>query len=420
MTMIFNILAYIIITAFIGICLFKEKYINKVIAVYNMKFNKKLTNVIIYPWIYFAVAAVIANIVFLFYKPIPSSLVKYDQISVPFMAMFGIISAVLAHNKKIGCFTYCIYCISALFANTMFSLNSVCVTFLFAMTMVFGLLVSPVRKNKMQITAFLTAACVWLIVNFFIVRTIIPTESMADTIPAGSTVIGNKFIYKFLAPHTGDIIGFLDPVTKRVEYTKRLAVNSGETGDFNKDINGHHYTVEGILKSSLVYVPKKGDAVKIKRVLKAKKIIGLVKGQLICAVDFNTLKEIHKEELYSILNKYKFDNVKAEAIIGNTDYLSLSEPESEYFYTFTLSVNGKETLPIYEFRSSDNIMKKLLKGQEYTLKKDYILALGDNTKNSFDGRYFGFIAKNDVLTNFKYKMSHKAPFIAKLRWKHNL
>ena len=415
MTMIFNILAYIIITAFIGICLFKEKYINKVIAVYNMKFNKKLTNVIIYPWIYFAVAAVIANIVFLFYKPIPSSLVKYDQISVPFMAMFGIISAVLAHNKKIGCFTYCIYCISALFANTMFSLNSVCVTFLFAMTMVFGLLVSPVRKNKMQITAFLTAACVWLIVNFFIVRTIIPTESMADTIPAGSTVIGNKFIYKFLAPHTGDIIGFLDPVTKRVEYTKRLAVNSGETGDFNKDINGHHYTVEGILKSSLVYVPKKGDAVKIKRVLKAKKIIGLVKGQLICAVDFNTLKEIHKEELYSILNKYKFDNVKAEAIIGNTDYLSLSEPESEYFYTFTLSVNGKETLPIYEFRSSDNIMKKLLKGQEYTLKKDYILALGDNTKNSFDGRYFGFIAKNDVLTNFKYKMSHKAPFIAKLR-----
>lgn len=415
MTIIFNILTYIVITAFIAICLFKEKYINKVIAVYNMKFNKKLTNVIIYPWIYFAVAAVIMNIVFLFYKPMPSSLVKYDQISVPFMAMFGIASAVLAHNKKIGCFTYCIYCISTLFANTMFALNSVCVTFLFAMTMIFGLLASPVRKNKMQITAFLTAACVWLIVNFFIVRTIIPTESMANTIPAGSTVIGNKFIYKFLAPRTGDIIGFLDPVTKRVEYTKRLAVNSGETGDLNKDINGHRYTVEGILKSSLVYVPKKGDIVKIKRVFKAKKIIGLVKGQLLSAVDFNSLKEIHKEELYNILDKYKFNTVKTEALIGNTDYLSLSEPESEYFYTFTLSVNGKETLPIYEFRSREDIMKKLLKGQEYTLKKDYILALGDNTQNSFDGRYFGFIAKNDVLTNFKYKMSHKIPFITKLR-----
>ena len=119
--------------------------------------------------------------------------------------------------------------------------------------------------------------------------------------------------------------------------------------------------------------------------------------------------------MYNILDKYKFNTVKTEALIGNTDYLSLSEPESEYFYTFTLSVNGKETLPIYEFRSREYIMKKLLKGQEYTLKKDYILALGDNTQNSFDGRYFGFIAKNDVLTNFKYKMSHKIPFITKLR-----
>ena len=419
MTIIFNILTYMIITAFVGICLFKEKYINKAIAVYNMKFNKKfnkkLATFIIYPWIYFAVAAFIANVIFLFYKPMPSSLVKYDQISVPFMAIFGMISAILAHNKKIGCFIYCMYCISTLFANTMFALNSVCVTFLFAMTMICGLLASPVRKNKMQITAFLTTACVWLIVNFFIVRTIIPTESMANTIPAGSTVIGNKFIYKFTIPKTGDIIGFLDPVTKRVEYTKRLAVNSGETGDLNKDINGHRYNVEGILKSNLIYVPKKGDIVKIKRVLKAKKIIGLVKGQLLCAVDFNSLKEIHNEELYNILSKYKFNSVKAEALIGNTDYLSLAEPESEYFYTFTLSVNGKETLPIYEFRSNENIMKTLLTGQEYTLKKDYILPLGDNTANSFDGRYFGFIAKNDILTNFKYKMSHKVPFIVKLR-----
>lgn len=415
MTIIFNILTYMIITAFIGICLFKEKYINKVIAVYNMKFNKKLTNVIIYPWIYFAVAAVIMNIVFLFYKPMPSSLVKYDQISVPFMAMFGIASAVLAHNKKIGCFIYSIYCISTLFANTMFALNSVCVTFLFAMTMICGLLASPVRKNKMQITAFLTTACAWLIVNFFIVRTIIPTESMANTIPAGSTVIGNKFIYKFTMPKTGDIIGFLDPVTKRVEYTKRLAVNSGKIGNFNKDINGHHYTAEGILKSNIIYAPKKGDIVKIKRVFKTKKIIGLVRGQLICAVDFNSLKEIPQSELYNILSKYKFNSVKSEALVGNTDYLSLAEPESEYFYTFTLSVNGKETLPIYEFRSDENIMKKLLTGQSYTLKKDYILPLGDNTANSFDGRYFGFIAKNDVLTNFKYRMSHKAPFVIKLR-----
>lgn len=415
MTIIFNILTYMIITAFIGICLFKEKYINKVIAVYNMKFNKKLKNVIIYPWIYFAVAAFIANIIFLFYKPMPSPLVKYDQISVPFMAIFGIICAVFAHNKKIGSFVYSIYCISTLFANTMFALNSVCVTFLFAMTMICGLLASPVRKNKMQITAFLTTVCVWSIVNFFIVRTIIPTESMANTIPAGSTVIGNKFIYKFTKPRTGDIIGFLDPVTKRVEYTKRLAVNSGGTVNLNKDINGHRYTAEGILKSNIIYAPKKGDIVKIKRVFKAKKIIGLVRGQLLCAVDFNSLKEIPQSELYNILSKYKFNSVKSEALVGNTDYLSLAEPESEYFYTFTLSVNGKETLPIYEFRSDEHIMKKLLTGQSYTLKKDYILPLGDNTANSFDGRYFGFIPKNDVLTNFKYKMSHKAPFIIKLR-----
>ena len=39
---------------------------------------------------------------------------------------------------------------------------------------------------------------------------------------------------------------------------------------------------------------------------------------------------------------------------------------------------------------------KLLNGEKITLTDDYYMAMGDNTENSYDSRYFGYVAFNRI------------------------
>ena len=39
---------------------------------------------------------------------------------------------------------------------------------------------------------------------------------------------------------------------------------------------------------------------------------------------------------------------------------------------------------------------KLLNGEKITLTDDYYMAMGDNTENSYDSRYFGYVAKSRI------------------------
>ena len=56
-------------------------------------------------------------------------------------------------------------------------------------------------------------------------------------------------------------------------------------------------------------------------------------------------------------------------------------------------VNGEETGPILDFISDEKVRNKLLNGEtvEIILEDNYYLALGDNTDNSSDSRYWGFV-----------------------------
>ena len=61
-------------------------------------------------------------------------------------------------------------------------------------------------------------------------------------------------------------------------------------------------------------------------------------------------------------------------------------------------VNGEETGPILDFIHDKKILDKLMAEEtvEITLEDNYYLALGDNTDNSFDSRYWGFVKESRI------------------------
>ena len=61
-------------------------------------------------------------------------------------------------------------------------------------------------------------------------------------------------------------------------------------------------------------------------------------------------------------------------------------------------VNEEETGPILDFISDEDIRNKLLNVEtvEIILEDNYYLALGDNTDNSKDSRYIGFIKESRI------------------------
>ena len=63
-----------------------------------------------------------------------------------------------------------------------------------------------------------------------------------------------------------------------------------------------------------------------------------------------------------------------------------------------LYINGEETGPILDFIHDKKILDKLMAGEtvEITLEDNYYLALGDNTDNSFDSRYWGFVKESRI------------------------
>ena len=51
---------------------------------------------------------------------------------------------------------------------------------------------------------------------------------------------------------------------------------------------------------------------------------------------------------------------------------------------------------ILDFKHDEKIMKKLLAGEEITLEHDYYFAMGDNSSNSDDSRYWGYVQDSRI------------------------
>lgn len=85
-----------------------------------------------------------------------------------------------------------------------------------------------------------------VITNFVIIKAVIPSDSMENTIMTGDKIIGNRLAYLFTSPKRGDIVIFKFPDDETKDYIKRIIGLPGETVEI-KDESVYIYNADGDL-----------------------------------------------------------------------------------------------------------------------------------------------------------------------------
>ena len=277
---------------------------------------------------------------------------------------------------------------------------------------------------------------VLLIQTFYIGNYVIPTGSMEETIKIKDRVFANMVKYKFTSPKVNDIVAFKEPMTNKLMFTKRLVGVAGQTLQI-KDIQAmdltdpstvddagnvrvsnvdagniylddkkaeklnRPYTKDGFLLDSKIYIPKKGDKVKIDKIVIIPKGKAKIEGtdNFVTGTDWSgygdgSYKFLTPEEFLARIGTDK----GFKDIVGNEDRYEEGNPKYDVYYTFFLKVEGRDelVLPIMDFKYDDALFLKLLKGETLTLNKNYYMAMGDNTTNSLDSRFFGYVAEDRI------------------------
>ena len=206
-----------------------------------------------------------------------------------------------------------------------------------------------------------------IIQRFYIGNFKIPTGSMIPTIEVGDRVFADMVSYKFTGPKRNSIIVFKEPIENKVLYTKRAMGLPGETvkiQDGTLYINGEatnfrQYSNLGIGDNEW-RIPKKGD-----------------KLEIIPAGNYNKARNYTAIDIEKIQKELKYNSASVYEFMPNLKFV----------------INGEETGLILDFIHDKDVVAKLMVGEtvQVTLDDDYYLALGDNTDNSFDSRYWGFV-----------------------------
>ena len=206
-----------------------------------------------------------------------------------------------------------------------------------------------------------------VIQRFYIGNFKIPTGSMIPTIEIGDRVFADMVSYKFTGPKRNSIIVFKEPIENKVLYTKRAMGLPGETVKIQDGIlyingeatNFRQYSNLGIGDNEW-RIPKKGD-----------------KLEIIPAGNYNKARNYTAIDIEKIQKELKYNSASVYEFMPNLKFV----------------VNGEETGLILDFIHDKDVVAKLMVGEtvQVTLDDDYYLALGDNTDNSFDSRYWGFV-----------------------------
>jgi len=284
--------------------------------------------------------------------------------------------------------------------------------------------------------SIMAVVLVLLIQTFYLGNYVIPTGSMEETIKIKDRVFANMIKYKFTSPKVNDIVAFKEPVTNKLMFTKRLVGVAGQTlqikdvqemnltdpstvdeagntrvsnidagsiylNDKKAEKLNRPYSKDGFLLDSKIYIPKKGDKVKIDKIVIIPKGKAKIEGtdNFVTGTDWSgygdgNYKYLTPEEFLARIGTDK----GFKDIVGNEDRYEEGNPKYDVYYTFFLKVEGRDelVLPIMDFKYDDALFLKLLKGESLTLNKNYYMAMGDNTTNSLDSRFFGYVAEDRI------------------------
>ena len=229
------------------------------------------------------------------------------------------------------------------------------------------------KKSLYYIETLGTALILVVIIQrFYIGNFKIPTGSMIPTIEVGDRVFADMVSYKFTTPKRNSIIVFEEPIQNKVLYTKRAMGLPGEKVKIEDDIlyiNGEktdfrRYSNLGIGDMEW-RIPQKGD-----------------KLEIIPAGNYNEAYKSASFDIAEIQKELKYNSSLIFEFMPNLKFI----------------INGEETGPILDFIHDKDILDKLMAGKtiEITLEDNYYLALGDNTDNSFDSRYWGFVKESRI------------------------
>ena len=146
------------------------------------------------------------------------------------------------------------------------------------------------------------------------------------------------------------------------------------------------YRKEGFLGfTGKIYIPKKGDIITLGKIYKM-----VIEQEVSTQSYVINYVEVPLEEVMEKVNAGE----KLTDIFYNTDNFRASGET----YIYTLNVKGRDetVMNILDFRYNKDTMNSLLAGKEITLAHDYYFAMGDNSSDSDDSRYWGYVQDSRI------------------------
>ena len=416
---------YIVLSVMLGLFLFKEKQIieffkekEKKIAekIENVSEEKKLKSKTLGD-ILTLIGIVVLFVFFLLVDKTPDS-----TMPIKIMVIYIVFGAILINLiiRKFHEYMILISAVMLILSKAMFNIQDFKFYIMLAIMLIIGITLMLLYKEELAksfhaIETTITAVAIVLIIQtFFLGNYVVPTASMSPTIEPKDRFFANMILYKFTDPKKGDIIAFKEPKDNKVMYTKRLVGEPGQILQIAEDgklmINESYsglpvaYEKDGILGGDRIYIPKKGDRIKLDKIVMIAKGVGRdSNGNEAIATDWSGLqiterhKEITVEEFLNIVGTKK-DLQKYIANDNSFNKNDVNDMKNNTYFLYTLKVEGKneKILPILDYKYDSAKLEKLLSGETLTLDHDYYIAMGDNTKNSLDSRYWGYVQDNRI------------------------
>lgn len=250
--------------------------------------------------------------------------------------------------------------------------------------------------------ALLYAIVAATIIRLFVFETmLVPTGSMIPTINVGDKLFIEKVTYTAREPEIGDIVVFWSPfIDERaqtmlrwfdkfmdlfaparfkghVKYVKRLVGKPGdvlqiklsEDGNYHLFINGE---IPDVLKD-VVYSPE--------GIFSNPELLNL----FIKASRLRDNSNEYKVFLQNIARQDAYTANLVFSVVGGMYPVPLGIPFAETYDK------------LYENIDLSKYIRKTIDGVEVEIPQGFYFFMGDNTKDSFDSRYFGFVPKDHVI-----------------------